>query len=176
MTATDPRYPVGKFERKSTLTPDERRLCIEQIAETPAKLRDAIEGLSPQQLETPYREGGWTLREVAHHLPDSHLNAYCRFKLALTEDNPRIKAYDEAAWATLADTRETPVTVSLSLLESLHDRWVRILRSMKDDDFTRTLDHPENGPMTLDAMLGLYAWHGRHHVAHVTTTRERMGF
>ncbi len=172
---TDPRYPVGKYERRDVLTPDERAAMIEQIAATPRKLREAVAGLTPQQLETPYREGGWTLRQVVHHIPDSHMNSYVRFKLALTETTPTIRPYDEALWAELPDSVDTPPETSMQLLESLHDRWVRLLRSMSADDFQRTLKHPEHdGVMSLDAMVALYAWHGRHHVAHITSTRERM--
>ena len=173
---TDPRYPIGKYERRDVLTPDERAAMIEQIAATPQKLREAVAGLTPQQLETPYREGGWTLRQVVHHIPDSHMNSYVRFKLALTETTPTIRPYDEALWAELPDSVNTPPETSMQLLESLHDRWVRLLRSMSADDFQRTLNHPENGLMTLDAMLALYAWHGRHHVAHITSTRARNGW
>jgi uncharacterized damage-inducible protein DinB len=171
---TDPRYPVGKYERRDVLTPEERAAMIEQIAAAPQKLREAVAGLTSQQLETPYREGGWTLRQVVHHVPDSHMNSYVRFKLALTETTPTIRPYDEARWAELSDSVDTPPETSLQLLESLHDRWVRLLRAMSADDFQRTLNHPENGLMTLDAMLALYAWHGRHHVAHITSARERM--
>lgn len=173
---SDPRYPIGPHERRDVLTAEERAAMIEQIAAAPRKLREAVAGLTPQQLETPYRDGGWTLRQVVHHVPDSHLNSYVRFKLALTEQTPTIRPYDEARWAELADSHLTPPETSLTLLESLHDRWVRLLRSMSADDFRRTLNHPENGLMTLDAMLALYAWHGRHHVAHITATRERLGF
>jgi uncharacterized damage-inducible protein DinB len=172
----DPRYPIGRYERRDVLTPDERAAMIEQIAATPRKMRDAVAGLTPTQLETPYREGGWTLRQVVHHVPDSHMNSYVRFKLALTEQTPTIRPYDEARWAELADSVDTPPETSMALLESLHDRWVRLLRSMSADDFQRTLNHPENGLMTLDAMLALYAWHGRHHVAHITSTRTRNGW
>ncbi|MEO8037082.1 MAG: YfiT family bacillithiol transferase [Acidobacteriota bacterium] len=170
---TDPRYPVGKFERKNELTPEERRDLIEQIAEAPAKMREAVRGLTAEQLDTPYRDGGWSARQVVHHVPDSHMNAYVRFKLALTEKEPAIKPYDEAAWAELIDSRVTPIETSLVLLESLHTRWVTILRAMSAADFGRTLFHPEHGAMPLDAMLGLYAWHGRHHVGHITSLRER---
>jgi len=172
----DPRYPVGQFERREELTPAERRAMIEEISVVPMRMRDAISGLTPAQLDTRYREGGWTLRQVVHHVPDSHLNAYIRFKLGLTEDAPTIKAYDEARWAELADTHETPVKTSLTMLEALHDRWVRLLKSMKPADFQRKITHPENGEMTLDAVLGLYAWHGRHHIAHITSARERNGW
>jgi uncharacterized damage-inducible protein DinB len=170
---SDPRYPVGKFERHEQYSPHERRELIDQIAAAPARMRETVARLTPAQLDTPYREGGWTARQVVHHVPDSHLNAYIRFKLALTEDTPTIKPYDEAQWAKLADTKETPIETSLTLLESLHDRWVRLLRSMSDADFQRKLNHPENGLMTLDAVLGLYAWHGRHHVGHVASVAKR---
>ncbi|MEK6375202.1 MAG: YfiT family bacillithiol transferase [Acidobacteriota bacterium] len=173
---TDLRYPVGKYERRDTLTPDERTSMIAEIAETPARMRKAIAGLTDSQLETPYREGGWTVRQVVHHVPDSHLNSYTRFKLALTEEHPTIRPYDEAKWAELSDSRDTPIETSLTLLESLHDRWTRLLRAMSADDYRRTLNHPDSGVMSLDTMLTLYAWHGRHHVAHITSLRERMGW
>jgi len=173
----DPRYPVGTWDRRDTLAPDERAAMIDTIAETPRRMRDAVAGLSAEQLETPYRDGGWTLRQVVHHVPDSHLNSYCRFKLALTENEPTIRPYDEALWAELSDSVDTPIETSLTLLESLHDRWVRLLRSMNDADFRRTLKHPEHDAvMTLDSMVSLYAWHSRHHVAHITTTRQRNGW
>ncbi len=173
---TDLQYPIGKLERKSTLTQDERRDIIRQIGETPAHLRKAVAGLTPDQLETPYRPGGWTVRQVVHHVPDSHLNAYVRIKLALTESQPTVKPYDEKRWAELYDVKVTPVEVSLSLLESLHERWIILLRSLAPDDFLRTLMHPEHGVITVDFLLQLYGWHGRHHVAHITSLRERMGW
>ena len=173
---SDPRYPVGTFQRRDVLTPEQRAQCIKEIAAVPRAMRDAVAGLTPEQLETPYREGGWTLREVVHHVPESHMNSYMRFKFALTEETPTVKPYDEALWAKTPEVRDTPIETSLMLLEALHDRWVRLLRSMSADDFQRTLNHPENGLMTLDAMLALYAWHGRHHVAHITTTRQRNGW
>jgi len=172
----DLRYPVGKLELKASLDPEERVAAISQIAETPARLREAVAGLSQEQLDTPYRPGGWTVRQVVHHVPDSHMNSYIRFKLALTEDAPTIKPYDEARWAELADSRDTPVEVSLALLESLHQRWDVLLRSMQPGDFSRRLRHPEMGEMTLDGALGMYSWHGRHHVAHITALREREGW
>lgn len=172
----DPRYPVGKAERKEKLTPEERQTLIGQIADAPAHMRLAVAGLNESQLDTPYREGGWTVRQVVHHVPDSHLNSYCRFKLALTEETPTIRPYDEAAWANLSDSRDTPIETSLTLLESLHDRWVRLLHSMDDEDFARRLRHPELGEMSLDQVLCIYGWHSRHHVAHITTLRERMGW
>ena len=170
------RYPVGKFHYEGEMTEEARRRAIEEIAATPAKLRVAVKGLTPQQLDTPYRPEGWTVRQVVHHLPDSHLNAYVRFKLALTEDAPTIKPYEQERWAKLEDTQKTPVEVSLALLDSLHQRWVVLLKSLGPVDFARTFRHPEQGIVTLDKQLALYAWHGRHHVAHVAALRERMGW
>jgi uncharacterized damage-inducible protein DinB len=173
---TDLRYPIGKFSFEGSNSEDERLRLIDQIAEAPARLREAISGLSPEQLDTPYRPGGWTIRQLVHHVPDSHLNSYARFKLALTEDQPTIKDYREDRWAELADARSGPVETSLALLESLHKRWVTMLRSMAPDQFERTFRHPELGLVSLDRNLSLYAWHGRHHVAHITSLRERMGW
>jgi DinB family protein len=172
----DLRYPVGKYEQKNVLAPNQRRDFIETLAQTPARLRAAIAGLTAEQLNTPYRPEGWTVRQVVHHLPDSHMNAYVRFKLALTENEPAIKPYDEARWAELADSRDTPIEVSLTLLDALHQRWVTLLRSMHAEDFARRLNHPERGVLTLDEMLSTYEWHSRHHVAHITSLRERMGW
>jgi len=172
----DLSFPTGRFQRPPSLDPDARRRAIETIAATPARLRDAVRGLSDEQLQTPYRPGGWTVRQVVHHVPDSHLNAYCRFKLALTENEPTIKPYDEAAWAQLADVAAVPIATSLTLLETVHERWVAILRAMKPTDFERMLVHPETGHQRLDQMLALYAWHGPHHIAHITTLRQRMGW
>ena len=172
----DLRFPVGTFVFDKASSSDKRAAWIGQIAQAPALLRSAIHGLDARQLETPYRPGGWTVRQVVHHVPDSHLNAYCRYKLALTEDNPTIKAYDEAAWANVADTARTPPEVSLALLDALHTRWVVLLESMTAADFDRPLQHPERGPISLDWMLQLYAWHGRHHAAHVTALRQREGW
>jgi len=150
---------------------------IDAIARLPDDLRAAVRGLSESQLDTPYRPEGWTVRQVVHHVPDSHLNAYVRFKLALTEVAPTIKPYDEAEWAKLSDVRDTPIETSLTLLSAMHDRWVRLLRAMSPDDFARTLDHPDwDAPLSLDMMLALYAWHGPHHTAHITTLRQRMGW
>jgi len=173
---TDLRYPIGTFKYEGELAEEGRRRAIDAIAEAPARLRAAVEGLAPQQLETPYRPGGWTVRQLVHHLPDSHLNAYTRFKLALTEEEPTIKPYDEAQWANLEDGRNAPAVISLALLEALHLRWVLLLKSLQPADFARTLRHPERGVMTLDELLSLYAWHGRHHVAHITSLRERMAW
>ena len=150
---------------------------IDAIAATPAAVRAAVAGLGDAQLDTPYRPGGWSVRQVVHHLPDSHLNAYCRFKLALTEDAPTIKPYDQDAWATMPDGRSELVAESLALLDALHARWVYLMRRMRPDDFLRTLNHPEwDRPLSLDVMLALYSWHGRHHVAHITELRRREGF
>ncbi len=172
----DPRYPIGKFHYDGPPNEEEQRALLDEIAQTPAKLRAAVKGLSEAQLDAEYRPGGWTVRQVVHHVPDSHLNAYVRFKLALTEDDPTIKTYAEDRWAELADTKATPVEVSLSLLESLHDRWVRLLKSLGPEEWKRTFRHPELGPLTLEKTLALYAWHGRHHVAHVTELRKRMSW
>jgi uncharacterized damage-inducible protein DinB len=172
----DPRFPTGTFRFDPDVTADTRRQFIAAIRETPSALRAAVRGLDDPQLNTPYRDGGWTVRQVVHHVPDSHMNAYIRFKLALTEDNPTIKPYDEAAWATLGDVPRAPVEPSLALLDALHQRWVTLLELMTAEDFARPLVHPVNGAMTLDQLLQMYAWHGRHHVAHVTTLRTRQGW
>ncbi len=154
----------------------QRRKLIAGIAETPARLRAAVARLSPPQLDTPYRPEGWTVRQVVHHLADSHLNSYTRFRLALTEQEPTIKPYDEKLWAELTDARTAPIEPSLTLLESLHHRWVLLMRALSPSEFARTLRHPERGVMTLDEHVCLYEWHGRHHVAHITSLRERMGW
>jgi len=173
---TDLRYPVGKFTYEGPTTPEQRQELLHQIEQAPGRLRAAVKGLSQQQLDTPYRPEGWTVRQVAHHVPDSHLNAYIRTKLALTEDEPTIKPYAEDRWAQLADTRATHVEVSLAMLDSLHDRWVRLLRSLRPEEWKRTFRHPDLGPMSLEKNLALYAWHGKHHVAHITSLRERNGW
>jgi hypothetical protein len=172
----DLRYPVGTFKFEGTLSPEERLALIDQIAATPEKMRAAVAGLSEEQLDTPYRPEGWTARQVVHHVPDSHLNSYVRFKLALTEEHPTIRAYDENLWANTNDSLTAPVEVSLDLLEALHRRWVLFLRSFEDKDFARTFHHPELGSVSVDKNVALYAWHGRHHVAHITSLRERMGW
>jgi len=158
----DLRYPIGKYEGKGEL-----RQWIDEIAAAPSQLRAAVKGLSPEQLDTPYRPGGWTVRQVVHHVPDSHLNSYVRFRLALTEHEPTIKPYDQEQWAVLIDARTAPVEVSLALLESLHERWVLLLRSLTPADWKRAFRHPEIGLVTLEWTAGSYAWHGRHHVAHI---------
>ncbi|HTU34118.1 MAG TPA: bacillithiol transferase BstA [Candidatus Acidoferrum sp.] len=172
---TDLRYPVGKFQRAENLSDTQRASLICAVAEAPAKLRQAVAGLTEQQLDTPYRPGGWTVRQVVHHLPDSHMNSFIRFKLGLTENEPTIKTYDEASWAKLADAKAA-IEPSLVLFESLHTRWLALLNSLSPADWKRTVRHPEMGPMTLDSLLQLYAWHGRHHVAHITSLRERNGW
>jgi hypothetical protein len=172
----DPRYPVGRFQMPGNITPTLRQQAIDDIAAAPAHFRAAFKDLGASQLDTPYREGGWTLRQVAHHVPDSHMNAYCRLKLALTENKPTIRPYDENLWAHLEDTRLTPVEVSFTLLENLHTRWDRLWRSLKSEDFARPLVHPEHGDRTIDWLLFVYAWHGRHHTAHVTTLRQQKSW
>ncbi|MGH7663258.1 MAG: YfiT family bacillithiol transferase [Gemmatimonadaceae bacterium] len=173
----DLRYPIGKADIRRDVSGAQRAEWIEDIANTPAALRDAVQGLTPDQLATPYRPGGWTVQQVVHHLPDSHLNAYTRFKLALTEDEPTIKPYDEAKWAELPDSVDTPVDVSLTLLDALHARWVTLLRSLGPTELKRGFRHPEHGRvLTLEETLSLYSWHGRHHVAHITALREREGW
>lgn len=172
----DPRYPIGKFEMPHDVSSARRAEAIREIAGTPQKIRAAVQGLIDAQLETPYREGGWTVRQVVHHVPDSHMNAYVRWRLALTETEPTIKPYEESAWAKLEDAAHMPVEVSLKLLEALHERWVTLLRSVKDQEFARTFRHPEHGVRTLDWMLFLYAWHGNHHTAHITELRKQKGW
>jgi len=177
VTTDDLRYPTGKFHRPTgPLTPAQRADIIDSIAATPRNLSDAIRGLTDRQLDTPYRPEGWTVRQVVHHVADSHLNAYTRVKLALTESAPLIKTYDEAEWAKLSDAREAPADVSLALLTALHDRWVRLLRSMKPADFAKTMTHPEHGPITIDFLLALYGWHGPHHIGHIMSLRKREGW
>ncbi len=173
---SDLRYPIGRFERTDHVNAAQRATWIDAVAAAPAKLRRAVAGLSDAQLDTPYRPGGWTVRQVVHHVPDSHLNAYVRFRLGLTEDAPTITTYDEARWAELPDARTLPPAVSLSLLETLHERWVTLLHGLDDEQFSRTITHPEMGQLPLDVLLALYAWHGAHHVAHITALREREGW
>jgi len=172
----DLRYPIGKFTYDGAMTADKKKAYVDGVAQAPAKLRSAVKGLTDAQLDTPYRPGGWSVRQVVHHLPDSHLNAYVRFKLALTESDPTIKTYAEDQWAELVDSKITPIDVSMTLLESLHDRWVRLLRSLSDEDWKRTFRHPELGSMTLEKTLALYAWHGPHHVTQITNLRDREGW
>lgn len=171
------RYPIGPLQPIKSLSPTERSKEIERIVRAPAAIRRAVAGLSDAQLDTPYREGGWTIRQVVHHLADSHMNAYVRLKLALTEDKPAIKPYDEARWAELSDASTLPIEVSLRLLETLHERFTATLRSMQPADFARTFYHPEHGrEFTVDELVGMYAWHGEHHTAHVTRAKDRLGW
>jgi len=167
------KYPVGRFQYDKEPTANKRSMWLTTIEALPASMREAVAGLSDEQLDTPYRQDGWTVRQVVHHVADSHMNAYVRLKLALTETEPAIKPYEEALWAELPDSRLS-VEVSLELLDALHARWTVLLRSMRDDAFARTWKHPEHGVRDLDFLLQLYAWHSRHHVGHVRSLRERM--
>jgi hypothetical protein len=171
---SDLRYPIGKFSPTETLSGEHRARCIREISEAPAALRSAVAGLSDAQLNTPYRPDGWTVRQVVHHLPDSHLNAYVRHKLTVTETEPMVKAYNESLWAELLDGRTAEIGISLVLLESIHARWVMFLNSLKPEDFERKMNHTESGIMKLQRSLQEYAWHGKHHVAQITSLRERM--
>jgi len=174
---TDLRYPVGKFDSKAPLTAASRAAAIADLAALPGALRAAVAGLDEAQLDTPYRPEGWTVRQVVHHLADSHLNAYTRLKLALTEDNPTIKPYDEKAWAELFDSTTLPAAPSLAIIDGVHQRWVTVLGRLGDADFARTVVHPEHGRMlSIDFLTALYGWHCRHHVAHVTELRKREGW
>jgi hypothetical protein len=172
----DPRYPIGKFSFDGTLSEQQKAGFLDDIEKAPAQLEAAVRGLSEKQLDTPYRDGGWTVRQVVHHVPDSHLNSYMRFKLALTEDEPMIRSYMEDRWAELPEAKTAPVGPSLALLSSLHTRWILMLRALQPADWKRTFRHPEIGLMSLEKNLALYSWHGRHHVAHVTALREKMGW
>jgi DinB family protein len=172
----DPRFPIGKFHFDGTMTEQQKAQCLDDIEQTPARLRAAVRGLNDQQLDTPYRDGGWTVRQVVHHVPDSHMNSYVRFKLALTEDEPTIRPYMENLWAELPEAKSAPIELSLSLLESLHKRWILALREIKPEDWKRNLRHPELGLVSLEKNLAIYAWHGKHHVAHITSLRDRMGW
>jgi hypothetical protein len=172
----DPRYPIGKFDKEVNVTTELRDEFIKTLETLPSLLRKEVESLNSNQLNTPYREGGWTIRQLVHHIPDSHVNAYIRFKLALTEDNPKIKTYKEHLWAELSDTFTTPVVISLDLLAAVHYRWVALLRSMTDIQFERQLQHPEWGNVSLNTMLALYDWHSRHHLAHLTELKKKMGW
>jgi hypothetical protein len=172
----DLRYPVGQFYLSEPITAETRKKYIDEIEETPLKLRTAVDGMTEEQLETPYRPGGWTVRQVVHHLPDSHLNSYLRFKLAATEEQPLIRTYHEERWAELSDARSAPINISLDLLDTLHRRWVLFLRSLSEKDLGRTFQHPEWGSVDLSKAIAMYAWHGRHHVAHITSLKERMGW
>jgi uncharacterized damage-inducible protein DinB len=172
----DLRYPIGKFQYSGSASDANIRTWISQIAETPARLRDAVRGFSAEQLDTPYRPEGWTVRQVIHHVPDSHMNSYVRFRLALTEDEPTIKPYHEDRWAQLNDAQSAPVEVSLDLLDSLHQRWTLLLNQLGKAELARAFRHPEMGLVTLERNVALYAWHGRHHVAQITSLASRMNW
>jgi uncharacterized damage-inducible protein DinB len=176
MVSDDLRYPVGAYRKPAAIGPAEREEYIGEIAETPGRLRAALMGLTDAQLDTVYREGGWTVRQVVHHIPDSHANAYVRFKLALTEDEPLIRTYEESLWAELPEARSAPVGMSLALLDAIHFRWVACMRSIPAASFDRRYRHPDTGPVSLNEQLALYAWHGRHHIAQITALRRRMGW
>ncbi|MGM0829207.1 MAG: YfiT family bacillithiol transferase [Bacillota bacterium] len=171
----DLRYPIGKFNYEGEPTIEVLEKWIIEIEEFPLQLKEAVEGLRDDQLDTAYRSEGWTIRQVVHHIADSHINSYSRFKLALTENNPTIKLYEEGKWAELPDSK-LPIDISLKLIEALHSRWVCLLRSMKAVDLGKTFQHPESGVVKLGINIGIYAWHGRHHVAHITSLRDRLGW
>ncbi len=173
---TDLRYPIGQFEHRGEVTDEDLERWLGEIEALPRALRDAVAGLSDEQLDTAYRPGGWTLRQVVHHIPDSHLNSYVRFKWALTEDEPDIKTYEEARWAELADYRTVPIETSLDFLDLLHRKWAALLRALTPEQWSRRFVHPEWGKIDLATTAGVYAWHGRHHLAHITTTAERLGW
>ena len=168
----DLRFPIGKFDSNFEVTDELRQKYINTISDLHENLYEAVKNLWDVQLDTPYRPEGWTVRQVVHHIADSHLNSYCRFKLALTEDVPTIRPYYEDRWAELEDSK-MPIDVSMKIIEGIHSRWTSLLNSMSDEDFKRKLNHPESGEWTLDKFLGLYDWHSRHHLAHITTLAER---
>lgn len=177
INSADPRFPIGKYKKPAEITSEDRILWINELEELPALLRKALWGLNDKQLDSPYREGGWTLRQVVHHLPDSHLNGFIRMKLALTEDHPTIKPYPEDLFANLEDYRQTPLEISLSLLENLHKRWVILLRTLTEKDWERTYVHPElNQVNRLDESLSNYAWHGKHHLGHILSLKQKMNW
>ena len=171
------RYPIGKFSFPDAVTPSDREKYLAEIERLPTDLRKVVEGLTDEQLNTPYRDGGWTVRQVVHHVPDSHMNSYVRYRWTLTEDQPTIKAYYEDRWAELPDASSAPIEPSLQLLEAVHRRWMLLLRAMNDEDYARSFTHPETSKVIrLDSMLALYAWHGKHHVAHIQSLKDRMGW
>jgi len=172
----DLSYPIGKFQAPPSITPVMRKGFIADIAAAPEHLREAVEGLNDDQLDTPYRPGGWTVRQVIHHVADSHMHSNIRMRFALTAQEPTIMPYPEAVWAELPDARNAPVETSLDLLQNLHHRWVTLLKSLSEADFARTFRHPELGTVRLDTNVALYAWHGRHHTAHITRLRDRMAW
>ena len=172
----DLRYPVGKWNTKGPFTNAQRHQMIASIGAAPEKFRAATAGLNEAQLNTPYRNGGWTVRQTIHHVADSHMNAYIRFRLGITEAEPTVKPYDEKTWAELFDARTAPVEISLGLIDGVHKRWVMLLETVREIDFNRNVRHPEHGTMSLDDLMALYEWHGRHHAAHITGLRQRNGW
>ncbi|MEJ2077430.1 MAG: bacillithiol transferase BstA [Acidobacteriota bacterium] len=172
----DLKYPIGKFQQDPAVTAEKRLQWIQSVSELPAQLRQAVENLSDEQLDTPYRPEGWTVRQVVHHVADSHINAYVRYRLALTEEKPTIKTYDQAAWAELADARSAPIDPSLAIISAAHERWTLLLRSLSESEFARPFRYPEEGDINLDVTLQMYVWHGKHHLAHITGLRERNGW
>ena len=174
MTAVDPRYPIGKFEAKENYTSEEIRQCIDRIKRIPSRIEEAVRGLSDAQLDTPYREGGWTVRQVVHHIADSHMNAYIRTKWTLTEKSPVIKAYDEKTWAQTPETSAGP-GISIELLKALHTKWITLLQTLNPESLLMEFKHPEGKKQVrLDHLIALYAWHGEHHLAHITTLKVKM--
>jgi hypothetical protein len=174
-TTADLSFPIGRFDREAPISPDMRAAAVKDIALLPAHLRAAVANLDDRQLETPYRPGGWTVRQLVHHVADSHMNGFIRMKLALTEDAPTIKPYDQDAWAQLPDM-QLPIDISLTLVDAVHRRWATVAAALAPADYARTFRHPEIGPLSVDQHLQLYAWHSRHHVAHITRLREREGW
>jgi len=172
----DLSYPIGRFDFKQIVEPARYPALIEEIAAAPGLFRAAVRGLDPAQLDTPYRPGGWTVRQTVHHVADSHMNSFIRFRLALTEHEPTIVPYNQAAWGELADSHAAPVEWSLNMIEGLHSRWVVLLKATGEAEFSRTFRHPELGLVRLDTNMALYAWHGRHHAAHIMGLRERSGW
>ncbi|PZR40193.1 MAG: putative metal-dependent hydrolase [Azospira oryzae] len=170
------RYPIGKFTAKESYTPEELRSFIHRIEALPAKVEQAIAGFSEAQFNTPYREGGWTVKQLLHHLPDSHMNAYIRFKWTLTEETPTIKAYDEKRWAETPDTKADPA-LSVALLKALHAKWISLLKEIPKEELKRQFFHPDTKKyLSIDSLMGMYAWHGDHHLAHITSLKERNGW
>lgn len=172
----DLRFPIGRFEAEGKDLAGEREQYIQTIESLPRALLAAVEGLTDEQLQFPYRPDGWSVAQVVHHVADSHMNSFIRFKLALTEEQPLIKTYREELWAEMPDVLEVPIEASLSIIRGVHSRWGVLLRSMKPEDFSRKLDHPEHGGVDLSYVAGLYDWHSRHHTAHITRLRERKGW
>ena len=169
----DLRFPIGKFNPPQEVPPEMREKFIQTIEELPEKFRQAVSGLNEEQIDMPYRPEGWTIRQLVHHVADSHINSFCRFKLGLSEEIPTIKPYDEALWAEMPDSKNAPINLSLNLIDGIHARWTMLLKSMTEEDFAREINHPERGTMSLNVLLALYDWHSRHHTAHVTNLRER---